>query len=408
MHELQNKKHEEQKQLQENQTNEEDESDKDEISTPEETNVVEEEVEQTKYQENEQDESEQQEVDNPPDEEPVQEEGKETDTSEENSTNLCKQATNCNQCLLQDTIVSDQGYSCEWKQVYDNTFQCQMVSTVVTENGVQKLFTCDEDGSSSNMSIGEDGGLLKDNSTTLGIVVALLAFIGIGIRLKSKKDKVSSSPAKNTSYTSNNKFRKNNSNAIRFRQTETVPLTIANNEEEWGWEDDTAPNRIEETTTIKPYKDVEIKSYKDVEMVQQKSLKNDTSSSHDDDDELQKAIALSLETNTTPSPIVSNTMNPIITRNSSVGSNSSNSNKNKTISTIKPKKKANPTSDDIFASVGITAKPTFSNASNTKVAPVVKNTTQATSLSALTQQNEYDDEDITDWGDDDDLDDLLA
>merc|ERR1712151_976939 len=84
--------------------------------------------------------------------------------------------------------------------------------------------------------------------------------------------------------------------------------------------------------------------------------------------------------------------------------------------TLKPKKKAAPKADDFFASVGITAKPTFNSTATTNI-----NTTstkvssfgtkqQTSSLSALAAQedNDYDNDDITDWGDDDDLDDLLA
>jgi len=236
-----------------------------------------------------------------------------------NNNDLCTQASTCNECLLQDTIVSAQNYSCEWKKQRssdqtDNpviNYGCAMVPSVMREsNGAQKLFTCDDTKGRTSISSymsGDGDNIFEEHTTSIIMVIMFVTFIGIGIRMKSKKDKILSSNSNpnlnDNTYSSSNMFRNNNNGAMRFRQTETIPLTMANNEEEWGWEDDTNPspvsNRIDDsivtttTTTMKPYKDIE--------MVQPQatntSLNNDSISANiaNDDDELQKAIALSLE-----------------------------------------------------------------------------------------------------------------
>jgi hypothetical protein len=80
---------------------------------------------------------------------------------------------------------------------------------------------------------------------------------------------------------------------------------------------------------------------------------------------------------------------------------------------VKPKKPAPPQEDDIFASMGLVAKPTFSHAPPAaKAAPATSSqwpipapTTTSSALSATSAN--FNDNGSDDWSDDDDLNDLL-
>lgn len=302
-------------------------------------------------------------------------------TAATDTDNLCTQASTCNECLLQDTIVSAQQYSCDWKLLVgtSNMYECRTLPKVdFTESGTQQQFSCNDDGLGN-------GGI---DPMIVAVLVFAVLVIGIGMRMRSKKNKegLGGSSGRN----SNN---------------ETVPLNIANNEEEWGWEDDVTTT----TTNMTPIDD---KPYRDIEMVQPSQQPVVSSHTNNDDEDLQKAIAFSLEATNLQSTPNAWEEQPVIRRESSSSSTNNNTSSTTTTTTnttttaknTKPKKKATSTNtDDIFASVGIASKPKFSSS-----AVPTTSKKQTSSLSVLATNFDGDDDEESNWGDDDDLDDLLA
>lgn len=281
------------------------------------------------------------------------------------SDKLCE-ASSCEQCRekAQLILTTDDKYSCAWSLIKNGVYECK----VVTDGSIAP--NCDA------MSFESSGGG-GNTASFLATILAFAILAGVGIKLKKMVGKSSS---RSTVVVSNDD---KNSSFGGTRVHEMAPLKVSGEEEEWGWEDGPTDDSIHMTQTFSTAKE---------------------------DDDLQMAMALSLSTQGTASNPPINQSQESVGMSSNIKktlpTRSTNRNGGSSDNIINSKSKSSqPTiaRDDIFASVGIASKPTFSSSNPTTTS---RTTTTPSSWKDTLHDDEPIDTNESNW--DDDLDELLG